>query len=64
VFDTRAVLATATLQDAAVEMSGAERLVRRTADAEVGREARLLHSECIITVPMLASKRIALVTIL
>lgn len=60
--DARAVLATATFQDTAVEMSGTEGLIGRTADAEVGREARLLHVKHIATVPMLPTERIALVT--
>jgi hypothetical protein len=64
VFDTPAVVASATRQDAAIDMSRTEGLIGRTADADVGREARLFHSECIGTVPMLATKRIALVTIL
>jgi hypothetical protein len=60
--NTRAVLATATLQDAAVDMSGAQGLVGRAAHAEVGREARLLHVKHIVTVPMLPTERIAVVT--
>jgi hypothetical protein len=60
--NTRAVLATATLQDTAVDMSWTEGLVGRAADADMWRKARLLHVIHVITVPMLPTERIALVT--
>lgn len=49
----RPLVATAALTDRAVDMSRTEQLAGRAADAEVGREARLLHVKHIVALCML-----------